>query len=80
MTSLSMVSLVRMESNRHVESLEEGLVKVSLERLSVVTDSMVEAFSPYSSEAMTITGMSSLLTAQTPNPNLPPTSYNTAFN
>lgn len=38
MTSLSMVSLVRMESDRHVESLEEGLVKVSLERLSVVTE------------------------------------------
>lgn len=33
-----MVSLVRMESDRHVESLEEGLVKVSLERLSVVTE------------------------------------------
>lgn len=49
-----MVSLVRMESNRHVESLEEGLLKVSLERLPVVTDSMVEAFSPCSSEAMTI--------------------------
>lgn len=33
-----MMSLVRMESDRHVESLEEGLVKVSLERLSVVTE------------------------------------------